>query len=401
MNEAFIYDAIRTPRGRGKSGGKLNEVDPVSLLAGLLKALARRNSLDTKIVEDVIVGCVQTRFEQAGDIARTALLMAGWDSIVPGTQVNRYCGSSIETAAIAAQKIMSGWENVIVVGGVESMSRVQMGDGAGVTDSLPDIVFKLRQVPTGVAADLLASLDGHSRADVDAFALLSQQRATAARDKGYFKRSIVPVTDENGLVLLDHDEHIRSDTTMEKLADLRPAFEQMGQMGFDSLVQTRYPEVATIRHVHTSGNSSGVVDGASLLLMGSRAAGEAMGLKPRARIISAAAVGDEPTIMLSAPAPATQLALAKAGMTISDVDLFEVNEAFSSVVLRFADRTGVPVDKINVNGGAIALGHPLGATGGMLIGTLIDELERRDASVGVVTACVMSGMGSAMIIERV
>ena len=401
MTEAFIYDAIRTPRGRGKAGGALHEVDPITLVAGLLTALQARHDLDTRLVDDVVLGCVQPRQEQGGDIARTAVLMAGWDSQVPGTQINRYCGSAIESVALAAQKVMSGWENLVLAGGVESMSRVRMGGAPGASDTLPDLSFKLRQLPTGVAADLIASLDGVTRAEVDAYALRSHQRAAAAQKEGRFQRSIVPVTDENGLLILDHDETVRADTTLEKLSALKPAFDQMGKMGFDAVALSRYPQVAAIEHIHTSGNSSGVVDGASLVMVGSRELGERLGLKPRARVRSAAAIGDEPTIMLSAPAPATELALKRAGMALSDVDLFEVNEAFSSVVLRFAAATGVDMDRINVNGGAIAMGHPLGATGGMLIGTLLDELERADKQVGVVTACVMGGMGSALVIERV
>ena len=401
MTQAYIYDAIRTPRGRGKAGGGLHEVDPISLVARLLNALEARHDLDTALVDDVILGCAQPRQEQGGDIARTAVLMAGWNSRVPGTQINRYCGSAIESVAMAAQKVMSGWETLVLAGGVESMSRVRMGGAPGASDTLPDLSFKLRQLPTGVAADLIASLDGVTREEVDAYALQSHHRAAQAQAEGRFDRSIVPVTDENGLVILDHDETVRPDTTLDKLAALTPAFEQMGKMGFDAVALSRYPQVAAINHIHTSGNSSGVVDGASLVMVGSREIGEKLGLKPRARVLSAATIGDEPTIMLSAPAPATELALGRAGMTLADVDLFEVNEAFSSVVLRFARATGVGIDRINVNGGAIALGHPLGATGGMLVGTLIDELERADKQVGVVTACVMGGMGSALVLERV
>lgn len=401
MSQAYIFDAIRTPRGRGKAGGGLHEVDPISLVARLLNALEVRHALDTGLVDDVVLGCVQPRQEQGGDIARTAVLMAGWNSRVPGTQINRYCGSAIESLAIAAQKVMSGWERLVLAGGVESMSRVRMGGAPGASDTLPDLSFKLRQLPTGVAADLIASLDGLTRADVDAYALQSHQRAAQAQAEGRFDRSIVPVTDESGLVILDRDETVRPDTSLDKLAALAPSFEQMGKMGFDAVALSRYPQVAAINHIHTSGNSSGVVDGASLVMVGSREMGEKLGLTPRARVVSAAAIGDEPTIMLSAPAPSTELALSRAGMTLSDVDLFEVNEAFSSVVLRFAEATGVDMDRINVNGGAIALGHPLGATGGMLVGTLLDELERADKQVGVVTACVMGGMGSALVLERV
>ncbi|MAU44715.1 MAG: acetyl-CoA acetyltransferase [Yangia sp.] len=401
MSQAYIFDAIRTPRGRGKAGGGLHEVDPISLVARLLNALEARHALDTGLVDDVVLGCAQPRQEQGGDIARTAVLMAGWNSRVPGTQINRYCGSAIESLAIAAQKVLSGWERLVLAGGVESMSRVRMGGAPGASDTLPDLSFKLRQLPTGVAADLIASLDGLTRADVDAYALQSHQRAAQAQAEGRFDRSIVPVTDESGLVILDRDEMVRPDTSLDKLAALAPSFEQMGKMGFDAVALSRYPQVAAINHIHTSGNSSGVVDGASLVMVGSREMGEKLGLTPRARVVSAAAIGDEPTIMLSAPAPSTELALSRAGMTLSDVDLFEVNEAFSSVVLRFAEATGVDMDRINVNGGAIALGHPLGATGGMLVGTLLDELERADKQVGVVTACVMGGMGSALVLERV
>ncbi|MFA5632291.1 MAG: acetyl-CoA C-acetyltransferase [Porticoccaceae bacterium] len=402
MNEAFIFDTLRTPRGKGRPDGRLHEVNPVDLLAGLMQALQKRQSLDTAEVEDALIGCVMPVGEQSGCIAKTAALRAGWDWQVPGVQLDRYCGSGIEAVNIAAAKIRSGWESLIVAGGVESMSRVAMGGTPGPRDTKPEMVFQLKPVPTGVAADLLATLDGHSREDVDAYALRSQQRAARARANGYFAKSLVPVTDTNGITLLDEDELIRADSSMEKLGTLKPSFQAMGEIGgFDVLALMKYPQLERIRHVHTGGNSSGIVDGASLLLLGTEDKGRELGLTPRARIVSVAAVGTEPTLMLAGPAPASRLALKKAGLSIDDIDLIEVNEAFSSVVLRFISEMKVDPEKVNVNGGAIAMGHPLGATGGMLIGTLLDELERRQLRRGLVTACVAGGMGIATIIERV
>jgi len=402
MKEAFIYDALRTPRGKGRPDGRLHEVNPVDLLAGLMQALQRRTQVDTAQIEDALIGCVMPYGEQSGCIAKTAALRAGWDWQVPGVQLDRYCGSGIEAVNIAAAKLRSGWENLIVAGGVESMSRVAMGGAPGPRDTKPEMVFQLKPVPTGVAADLLATLDGHSREDVDAYALRSQQRAAHARANGHFAKSLVPVQDANGLTLLAEDELIRADSSMDKLGSLKPSFQAMGELGgFDALALMKYPQLERIRHVHTGGNSSGIVDGASLLLLGTEDKGRELGLTPRARIVSVAAVGTEPTLMLAGPAPASRLALKKAGLSINDIDLIEVNEAFSSVVLRFISEMKVDPEKVNVNGGAIAMGHPLGATGGMLIGTLLDELERRQLRRGLVTACVAGGMGIATIIERV
>jgi len=401
MKEAFIYDALRTPRGKGRPDGRLHEVNPVDLLASLMQALQRRTQVDTAQIEDALIGCVMPYGEQSGCIAKTAALRAGWDWQVPGVQLDRYCGSGIEAVNIAAAKLRSGWENLIVAGGVESMSRVAMGGAPGPRDTKPEMVFQLKPVPTGVAADLLATLDGHSREDVDAYALRSQQRAAHARASGYFAKSLVPVQDANGLTLLAEDELIRADSSMDKLGSLKPSFQAMGELGgFDALALMKYPQLERIRHVHTGGNSSGIVDGASLLLLGTEDKGRELGLTPRARIVSVAAVGTEPTLMLAGPAPASRLALKKAGLSINDIDLIEVNEAFSSVVLRFISEMKVDPEKVNVNGGAIAMGHPLGATGGMLIGTLLDELERRQLRRGLVTACVAGGMGIATIIER-
>mgnify|MGYP000999949495 CR=1 FL=1 len=402
MKEAFIYDALRTPRGKGRPDGRLHEVNPVDLLAGLMQALQRRTQVDTAQIEDALIGCVMPYGEQSGCIAKTAALRAGWDWQVPGVQLDRYCGSGIEAVNIAAAKLRSGWESLIVAGGVESMSRVAMGGAPGPRDTKPEMVFQLKPVPTGVAADLLATLDGHSREDVDAYALRSQQRAAHARANGHFAKSLVPVQDANGLTLLAEDELIRADSSMDKLASLKPSFQAMGEQGgFDALALMKYPHLERIHHVHTGGNSSGIVDGASLLLLGTEDKGRTLGLTPRARVVSVAAVGTEPTLMLAGPAPATRLALKKAGLSIDDIDLIEVNEAFSSVVLRFINEMKVDPEKVNVNGGAIAMGHPLGATGGMLIGTLLDELERRQLRRGLVTACVAGGMGIATIIERV
>ena len=401
MNEAMIFDAMRTPRGRGRADGSLYEVNPVDLLAGLMQALQQRNDLDTGQIEDAIIGCVMPYGEQSGCIAKTAALRAGWDLQVPGVQLDRYCGSGLEAINIAAAKVRSGWEELIVAGGVESMSRISMGGAPGPRDTKPEMVFQLKPVPTGVAADLMATLDGRTREDVDRYALESQKRAAAARAKGWFAKSIVPVKDPNGLTILAEDEAIR-DTTMEKLGALKPSFQAMGEQGgFDALAMMKYPQLARIDHVHTGGNSSGIVDGASLMLVGAEAKGRALGLTPRARIVSVGVVGTEPTIMLAGPAPATRLALQKARLRIEDMDLIEINEAFSSVVLRFLDEMQVDPVKVNVNGGAIAMGHPLGATGCMLMGTLLDELERRKLKRGLVTACVAGGMGIATIIERV
>ncbi len=401
-NNAYVFDAVRTPRGKGKKDGSLYEVQPIDLLKTLFIALARRNKLDTSQVDDVVLGCVTPVMEQGGNIARTAALYAGWDLDVPGMQINRFCASGLETVNIAAAKVRSGWEHLVVAGGVESMSRLPMGADGGAMYADPSVNNALGFVPQGIGADLIATMEGFSRRDVDEFGAQSQQRAAKAAEQGRF-RSLQSVRDINGMTVLDRDETIRPDTTADSLGTLNPAFTIMGQMaGFDSVAMMRYPTVERIDHVHTAGNSSGIVDGAALVLLGSKAKGEELGLKPRAVIRSAALVGTEPTIMLTGPAPASRKALKIAGMSVKDIDLFEVNEAFAAVVLKFMKDMDISdTDKINVNGGAIAMGHPLGATGAVLLGTLIDELERRDLQTGLVTLCVGGGMGIATVVERV
>ncbi|NTV65471.1 MAG: acetyl-CoA C-acetyltransferase [Oscillochloris sp.] len=400
MPEAYIYEAIRTPRGRGKPDGSLHEVKPISLLTGLLHELQRRTALDPMVIEDVILGCVTPLGDQGGDIAKTAALAAGWNWRVPGVQLNRFCASGLEAVNQAAARVRSGWEQLIIAGGVESMSRVPIGADGGAIYSDPETSLTIGFVPQGIGADLIATLDGFTRGDVDAFALDSQRKAARARAEGFFARSVVPVRDRNGLLILAEDEYLRPDTTIEGLAKLQPAFATVGAMGYDAVAQQKYPQVERLDHVHTAGNSSGIVDGAALVLIGSAERGRELGLTPRARISSAAVTGAEPTIMLTGPAPAARMALARAGLTFDDIDLFEVNEAFAAVVMHFQRETGVPWEKINVNGGAIALGHPLGATGAIIIGTLLDELERRDLRRGLATLCVGGGMGIATIIER-
>ncbi len=401
MTEAYIFDAVRTPRGKGKKDGSLYEVKPISLVVGLMHALEARNNLDTSLVEDVVLGCVTPVADQGGDIAKAAAQAAGWSNHVSGMQINRFCASALEAVNLAAQKVRSGWEDLIVAGGVESMSRVAMGSDGGAWATDPATNIKSGFIPQGVGADLIASIDGYSRADVDHFAAQSQAKAAAAQAAGYFNKSIIPIKDQTGITILDHDEFIRAGTTAEKLASLAPSFEMMGSMGFDAIALQKYPEVEKINHVHHAGNSSGIVDGAALVLIGSEAAGKKMGIKPRARIVATALVGTDPTIMLTGPAPAARKALEKAGLTLDDIDLFEVNEAFAAVVMRFITELNVPVEKVNVNGGAIAMGHPLGATGAMIIGTLLDELERQGKKRGLATLCVGGGMGIATIIEVV
>jgi len=400
--EAYIYDAIRTPRGRGKANGSLHDVRPLDLLKTLFDEMRVRHDLDTSQVDDVLLGCVTPVKEQGGNIARTAPLYAGWDLDLPGAQLNRFCASGLEAVNLAAMKVRSGWEELVVAGGVESMSRIPMGSDGGAMWDDYEVMAQLDIVPQGISADLIASLEGFTRQDVDEFALRSQQRAAVAQQNGYFT-SIVPVRAADGRVLLDCDEHARPDATLEGLGALKPAFVNLGAMGFDAVALRKYPQLTQIDHVHTAGNSSGIVDGAALVLVGSKAKGEALGLRPRARVISAALLGDEPTIMLTAPAPASQRALKKAGMAVGDIDLFEINEAFAAVVLKFIREMGLPdgPERVNVNGGAIALGHPLGATGAMILGTALDELERRDLSVALITLCAGGGMGIATIIERV
>ncbi|MCP2166384.1 acetyl-CoA C-acetyltransferase [Goodfellowiella coeruleoviolacea] len=400
MSEALIFDAVRTPRGRGKRGS-LHSVKPVDLAAGLLDALADRNDLDTSAVDDVVLGVVSPIGEQGADIARTAVLVSGWDQRTAGVQLNRFCASGLEAVNLAAAKVASGFEDLVVAGGVESMSRVPMGSDGGAWMLDPATALHTHFVPQGVSADLIATLDGYTREDVDAFAARSHQRATLARDKGHFDRSLVPVVDRNGTVVLDHDEAIRPESTVQTLGALKPSFAFTGELGFDAVAIDRYPVVERINHVHTAGNSSQIVDGAAAMLIGTERIGRDLGLTPRARVVATAAVGTEPTIMLTGPAPSARKALDRAGLTVEDIDLFEVNEAFAAVVLRFQRELGVPDEKVNVNGGAIALGHPLGATGCMILGTLLDELERRDLRRGLATLCVGGGMGVATIIERV
>ncbi|MBK9238392.1 MAG: acetyl-CoA C-acetyltransferase [Rhodoferax sp.] len=401
MTEAFVFDALRTPRGKGKKDGSLYEVKPVNLLAGLLTELQGRNGFDTAQVDDVVMGVVSPVGDQGAVLAKVAALKAGWDYRCAGVQINRFCASGLEAVNLAAQKVRSGWEDLVVAGGVESMSRVPIGSDGGAWAMDPETNSQTLFVPQGIGADLIATLEGFSREDLDAFALESQRRATKARAAGYFAHSLVPVTDLLGQTILDHDEFIKPNTTMEGLASLKPAFEQMGGMGFDQVAQTRYPQVERINHLHHAGNSSGIVDGAAAVLVGSEAAAKAHGLTPRARIVSTALSGADPTIMLTGPMPAARKALAKAGLTIDQIDLFEVNEAFAAVVMRFMKEMGVPHDKVNVNGGAIAMGHPLGATGAMILGTLIDELHRRKLRYGLATLCVGGGMGIATIVERI
>jgi acetyl-CoA C-acetyltransferase len=400
MAEAMVFEAIRTPRGRGKSSGSLHEVKPISLLTGVLKELQKRHDLDTSQVDDVVMGCVTPVGEQGSCIAKTAALAAGWDYRASGVQLNRFCASGLEAVNMAAQKVRSGWEDLVVAGGVESLSRVPMGTDRGPWACDPETAFETAFIPQGISADLIATLEGFSREQVDFYAMRSQQRAGAAREHGYFKRSVVPVEDAIGDVILDHDEFIRPQTTMEGLAALKTSFDKMGEMGYDAVAIQRYPQVERIRHVHTGGNSSGIVDGAAAVLIGSEEKGRQLGLTPRARIVSVALSGSDPTIMLTGPMPAARKALAKAKMQIEQIDLFEVNEAFAVVPMKFMKEMNVPDEIVNVNGGAIAMGHPLGATGAMILGTLIDELERRKLRFGLVTLCVGGGMGIATIVER-
>ena len=400
MAEAMVFDAIRTPRGRGKSSGALHEVKPIALLTGVLKELQKRHELDTAQVDDVVMGCVTPVGEQGSCIAKTAALAAGWDFRASGVQLNRFCASGLEAVNMAAQKVRSGWEDLVVAGGVESMSRVPLGTDRGPWACDPQTAFDTAFIPQGISADLIATLEGFSREQVDSYAMRSQQRAGAARERGYFKRSVVPVEDGIGDVILDHDEFIRPQTTMEGLAALKTSFDKMGEMGFDSVAIQRYPQVERIKHVHTPGNSSGIVDGAAAVLIGTEEKGRQLGLTPRARIVSVALSGADPTIMLTGPMPAARKALAKAKMLIEQIDLFEVNEAFAVVPMKFMKEMNVPDEIVNVNGGSIAMGHPLGATGAMILGTLIDELERRKLRYGLATLCVGGGMGIATIVER-
>ncbi len=402
MTDACIYDTVRTPRGRGRASGALHEVTPIRLAATALAAIRDRNELDTEAVDDVVLGVVEPVGEQGADIARVAALHADYAESVAGVQINRFCASGLDAVNMAAGQVMAGQSDMAIGGGVESMSRVPMFSAGGAWASDPEVAFKTRFVPQGISADLLATLHGFSRDDVDSYAVESQRRAAHAWDSGYFSGSVVPVTDRNGLCVLDRDEHLRSDTTMQSLAALEPSFAAQGaECGFDAVAIQRYPQLERIDHVHHAGNSSGIVDGAAAVLIGSEAAGEAAGLEPRARIRAFASVGSEPTIMLTGPSAAAEKALARAGMAPRDIDLYELNEAFAAVVLRFMDKLDVDHDRINVNGGAIAMGHPLGATGAMILGTVLDELERRGLETALVTLCVGAGMGTATIIERV
>lgn len=401
MPQAFIFDAVRTPRGKGKPTGALHEVKPIDLLVTCLRGLQERNQLATSEVEDVLIGCVTPIDEQGYNIAKSAVLYCGWDEKVAGMQLNRYCASGLEAINLAAMQIASGCGDLLVAGGVESMSRVPMGSDGGALLFDPEVLNKVGYIPQGVSADLIATIEGFSREELDSYALASQQRAALAWENGYFSKSVLPIKDRNGLTILDKDQNIRPDTTLESLAALPPAFEEMGKMGFDDVAIQKYPFVEKIRHLHTAGNSSGVVDGAAAVLLGTEAKGRALGLKARAKILAVATVSVEPVIMLTGPAPAARKALQRAGMNISDIDLWEINEAFASVVLKFQRDLDLPGDVLNVNGGAIAMGHPLGATGSMLMSTLLDELERRELSTGLVAMCVGGGMGIATIIERV
>ena len=402
MTDAFIFDAVRTPRGKGRSSGALHGTTPISLAITALQALRDRNTLDTAFVDDIILGCVEPAGEQGADIARVAAIAAGFHESVAGVQVNRFCASGLEACNMAAAKVMSGQSPLVIGGGVESMSRVPMGTSGGAWATDPAVAIPTYFVPQGISADLIATLYGHSRNDVDSYAVESQRRAALAWAEGRFAKSIVPIRDVNGCIVLDRDEHMRADTTLASLAKLEPAFKVQGeQYGFDAVAMQRYPEVERMTHIHHAGNSSGIVDGASAVLIGNAEIGKRLGLKARARIRSFASIGSEPTIMLTGPSYSAEKALKLAGMKASDIDLYELNEAFASVVLRFMEVMNVPHDKMNVNGGAIALGHPLGATGGMILGTVLDELERRNLSTGLVTLCVGAGMGTATIIERV
>ena len=402
MTEAYIYDAVRTPRGKGKQGGTLNQMTPVHLAAHVLKAIRERNGLDTAKVDDIILGCVEPVGEQGACIARVAALYADYDLNAPGVQINRFCASGLEAVNMAAGQVMGGMNDLMIAGGVESMSRVPMMSSGGAWSVDPQVAAATYFVPQGISADLIATKWGMSRADVDAYAVESQRRAKRAWDEKRFARSIVPVTDINGLVVLDHDEHMRPDTTLESLATLKPAFAEQGRnYGFDAVIMQRYPDVAAIDHVHHGGNSSGIVDGAAAILIGSKALGDALGLKARARIRSYASVGSEPSIMLTGPSFSAEKALRRAGMSKNDIDLWELNEAFASVVLRFMQVMDIDHADINVCGGAIAMGHPLGATGAMILGTVLDELERSGKSTALATLCVGAGMGTATIIERV
>ena len=402
MSEAIIYDAVRTPRGKGKKSGSLNEVPPVQLASKVLQAIEKRNNLNTADIDDVVLGCVHPTNEQGADIARSAVLEAKWDQTVSGVQVDRFCASGLEAVNIAAGQIMSGQADMSIGGGVESMSRVPMGSSGGAWMTDPTVAYNSYFVPQGISADLLATKYSYTRTDVDSYAVDSQKRADNAWKEKRFKKSIINVEDQNQLTILDKDEYMRPNTTMQSLASLDPSFAHVGKNhGFDEVAILKYPDIETIDHVHHAGNSSGIVDGAAAVLIGNKEMGNKYELKPRAKIRSFASIGSEPTIMLTGPADSAEKALKRANMQANDIDLFEMNEAFAAVVLRFMDALNVDHSKVNVNGGAIALGHPLGATGAIILGTVLDELERRDLSTGLITLCVGAGMGTATIIERI
>jgi acetyl-CoA C-acetyltransferase len=402
MTEAYIYDHVRSPRGRGKSDGSLHAITPINLTSQVLAELRDRNNLDTALLDDVILGCVAPVGEQGADIARIAVLEADYAESVPGKQLNRFCASGLESVNTAAAQVMSGQSDLVIGGGVESMSRVPMMSDGGAWATDPQVAYKTYFVPQGISADLIATKYGITREELDAYSAESQKRAAHAWKQGWFDGSIVPIKDRIGRIVLAHDEHMRPEATAESLGGLKPAFVIPGEQGgFDAVILQKYPEVESVKHVHTAGNSSGIVDGAAAVLVGHAEAGQRMGIKPRARIRSFASIGSEPSIMLTGPVPATEKVLKRAGMTTSDIDLFELNEAFAAVVLHYMNQLSIPHDRINVNGGAIAMGHPLGATGAMILGTVLDELERRDLSTALVTLCIGGGMGTATIIERV
>ena len=401
MADAYIFDAVRTPRGKGKKDGSLHEITALSLATQVLENLRDRNNLDTSLVDDVVLGCVAPVGEQGSDIARTAVLTADYAESVAGVQINRFCASGLEAVNMAAAKVISGEANLAIGGGVESMSRVPMGSDGGAWPTDPSSAFKTYFTPQGISADLIATLYGFSRDDVDAYAVESQRRAAASWADGRFKKSVISVKDQLGLTILDHDETVRGNTTMQTLASLNASFQGMGEMAFDAVAQQRYPQVEKVNHVHHAGNSSGIVDGAAGVLIGTKEMGEALGLKARGRIKGMASIGSEPSIMLTGPSLVTEKLLGRLGMAVGDIDLYELNEAFAAVVLRMMQALNIPHDKMNVNGGAIAMGHPLGATGAMLVSTMLDELERSDKETALITLCVGAGMGTATVIERV
>ncbi len=400
-NSAYIYDAVRTPRSKGKSDGTLHEVKPIDLGAGLLNALKERNDLDTSYVDDVVMGCVSPVAEQGSDIAKMIVQNAGWDESVAGVQLNRFCASGLEAINTAAAKVVAGWDQLVVAGGIECMSRVPMGSDGGAMAADAAFAIKENFVPQGIGADAIATIDGYSREDVDAYALESQKRAASARDNGWFDGSVVPVKDLNDVTILERDDFIKPNSTMDGLGALRASFAEMGKYGFDDILLKKYNTLDRINHVHTPGNSSGIVDGASAVLIGTASAGKDLGLKPRARVVSTAITSTDPIIMLTGPGPAAKKALKSAGMSTSDIDLWEINEAFASVALRYMSDLDISHEVTNVVGGSIAMGHPLGATGGCILSSMLDELERRDLRTGMLSLCVGGGMGISTIIERV